>query len=329
MPLLKAKIIRSEKMLRAFVFVLILLSAAASPDGWKHRGVFGQHHCIKTMKGILKYSCINADDLVPCINQFQSRVEPQCEEIFNKTVVGLTSCQPEIKQMCDGQWGLGALFKTPVHCLAASPANLTSQCLETELMGFALRMLSPHHRPRCMMFGWMLGFVVVASGIVWVVMEKRRRAKARIQRWEAEHYKPTAQGSWSTGLFGSWKSCLPHWPTCFPSFFWPACQQAITQSEMRDRNCNIGDVCTNLTWAQRFANIFHTRQELRSRLDMPEAPVRDCLAAALCQPCVLAQHARELDIRQTVAVPQYNAAYAPQVGVPLVESWQPSKEAIV
>lgn len=289
--------------------------------------------CLKTIKNLLQYTCAPpASQLVGCFAQFQQRLPEECQDVANTTIAGLRACEADIIANCDGNWGIGMTFKTPVHCLVSLPeANVTQACAASDMMQFASTLHHKwHKRPRCVMFAWVVGFLIIGSGTLWIVLERRRRSRDRQLRWASEGTQPTAQGMWTTGLFGSWHRCLPDWHTCLPSFLWPMFQSALSQAELRDRDCTLGDVCANITWAQRFANIFRTRQELRARYDMPTAPLRDCMTSAFCQPCALAQHAREIEIRQTASTHQINSAYAAQVGVPLVEgTWQPAKQVFV
>lgn len=186
-------------------------------------------------------------------------------------------------------WGMG---EDPyIHqlrtCVQENADAFSPECRETKLV----RRLS-HHCPMGFVRWIIIGSIIVASlvfaAIGGVFFLWRRRQLSATRGPAAEKL-----GSWSTGLFAfDWSSCLPS--LCCPWF-----QSALNQAEVHDRDGSVADVCMNAHHYSLVSNTYHTRQAIRHKFEIPEEPVKDCLTAAFCLPCAMAQNTRELDVRRS------------------------------
>lgn len=138
--------------------------------------------------------------------------------------------------------------------------------------------------------------VVLVIALVYLIRERQRRAELRRDRQQLTGPTPR-QGSWSTGVFGTWDRFLPEWRTCLPSFLFPGIQTALNQAEIEDRDVSPADVCVNLYYPMVVTNVYRDRQAIRTQFGFPHEPCEDLLCSLCCTPCAVAQNSREIEAR--------------------------------
>lgn len=172
------------------------------------------------------------------------------------------------------------------ECLQEHADSITPECRQTQVAQF---LLQPPVTIVWMQVASILVAVSIALGFLTLSMGyfcwQRRRLQAR--RGEGA----PRLGRWSTTLF-TWD-----WRSLLPSLLFPWCQSALIQADAHNRDSSLADLAMNATHQCMVSNTFYTRQTLRQKYEMPEAPLTDFLASLFCLPCVLAQHSREMEAR--------------------------------
>eukprot|EP00656_Telonema_subtile_P022322 TRINITY_DN2343_c0_g2_i2.p1 TRINITY_DN2343_c0_g2~~TRINITY_DN2343_c0_g2_i2.p1 ORF type:complete len:290 (+),score=15.72 TRINITY_DN2343_c0_g2_i2:199-1068(+) len=142
--------------------------------------------------------------------------------------------------------------------------------------------------------------VLLATGVVWVFWERRRRSE--IARRAAR------LGRYSSSIL----DCFQRPTLCVPACIWPCYLAALNRAEVDDRDCEIGDACCirSLCQAQ-----YTTRQSIRAQYGL-ESDCADLPIALCCTPCGMAQDAIEMEHRRTSAYSSSSGSSG-KSGVPL------------
>lgn len=117
--------------------------------------------------------------------------------------------------------------------------------------------------------------------------EKTRRWGRMGQKW------PAAPGRGAGALRTTLCGCCGCSRLCWSSFCCPQIMSLMNRAELDDRAFGWLDVCCfNAVCATAYFN----RRSIRERLDAPDEPCKDCLATFCCLPCVVGQHATEIEM---------------------------------
>jgi len=151
--------------------------------------------------------------------------------------------------------------------------------------------------PRVMACAQFLMFIFVVCACVYGYFERQKRRRIA----DLNGGFPARTGSYLTSLF----ECVAVPRICFPAIFFTPFLAAFNRAEVDGRECHTCDALFSLKTP---ITQYQTRQSVRGQYKMQDAQISDCLAAACCTPCAVAQDTIELERRAVV-----NAAAAQHV----------------
>merc|ERR1711988_1699094 len=145
---------------------------------------------------------------------------------------------------------------------------------------------------------------LLIAAFVYGYYERQRRRRIAAENGGF----PARTGTMRTGLF----ECIATPSVCFPASFFTPILAAFNRAEVDGRDCHACDVL----WAMKTPiTQYHTRQSIRAKYDLEEAPCTDCLQTVCCIPCVVAQDTLELEHRAAMQPPQFHQAVT--VSIPM------------
>jgi len=141
---------------------------------------------------------------------------------------------------------------------------------------------------------------LLIAAFVYGYYERQRRRRIAAENGGF----PARTGTMRTGLF----ECIATPSVCFPASFFTPILAAFNRAEVDGRDCHACDAL----WAMKTPiTQYHTRQSIRAKYDLEEAPCTDCLQTVCCTPCAVGQDTLELERRTTMPAPAPRPAAPP------------------
>lgn len=141
---------------------------------------------------------------------------------------------------------------------------------------------------------------VLIAAFVYGYYERQRRRRIAAENGGF----PARTGTMRTGLF----ECIGTPSVCFPASFFTPILAAFNRAEVDGRDCHACDAL----WAMKTPiTQYHTRQSIRAKYDLEEAPCTDCLQVVCCTPCAVGQDTIELERRTAIPAPAARPAAPP------------------